>query len=94
MALSWNGKQVVKMDFHQRIAALEEIVARLDTLRRQQRRDARWHDEEKYLLLMRDAIWCACAVEHHWRTYLGDPEYADPQQSTPPPKRKTRRAVR
>jgi hypothetical protein len=91
MALSWKGKQVVKMTHRQRMAALDEIVARLHAMHRQQRRTAEWHAEERHLELMRDAIWCAAAVEHHWRTYLGDPEYLRQDTTTPPKPRRARR---
>jgi hypothetical protein len=89
MALTWHGVQVVKMTHHQRMRALDEIVSRLDAMRRQQRRNAAWHAEEMRLELMRDAIWCAASVEHYWRAYLGDPTRNDPEPA--PPTRKARR---
>jgi hypothetical protein len=92
MALMWRGEKVAKMTQRQRNAALDEIVARLDILHRQQRRSAAWHQEEAFLQLMAEGIRCAGVVEHIWRSRL-DPEYANPQQQTAPPP-KARRARR
>jgi hypothetical protein len=93
MALKWQGKEVALMTQRERMDALGTIAGRLDAMRRETRRNSRWHDEQKCLEHMRDAIVCASKVEWVWRTRLRDPTLP-PEVNTPVPQRKPKSSAR